>query len=426
MNITTNARPNKTRLTERAGFVSIIVPNYNHARYVGDAIESALQQTYPKIEIIVVDDGSTDDSWPVISRFGTKVHGIRQENAGLSAARNIGIQHATGEYIALLDADDRLEPDYLSVLVSILDTHPAAGGVYCGYRFVDEQNTSLPEVQRRTVPPENFYAALLDGNFLVPESILLRRECYATAGPFDVTLRACEDWDLWLHIAKERSILGTDQVLTRHRVLPGSMSSDPVRMIENRLRVLAKHIGPEPANSVDGTANQRRAYGRAYLAAVVEYLQFGNQLQAGLYLHKMASVYPEGLTDTETFYELGCGDQPKGFRGHFATLDLPHNEKLVFELLAFLFEQSNLPSSVQIHKRKAFASTHFAQALLAYGSGELSRARRHLAHAVKWTPSLIGKSKWWGLLMRSCLSPKAKNQLRRYLALVRQSEYALQ
>ncbi len=226
--------------------VSIIIPNYNHGDYLPQAIESALAQTYPHVEVIVVDDGSTDHSAQVLARYADRVRCIHQENAGLSAARNTGLGMARGDYIALLDADDMLEPDYLQTLVPVLEENPEIGGIYCGYRFVDEHNRPLPEVQNRVVLSAEFYNALLGGNFLVPESMLLRRRCYQEAGPFDTALTACEDWDMWLRIARRERVVGTARVLSRHRVLPGSMSSDPARMIRNRLQVLARHLGPQP------------------------------------------------------------------------------------------------------------------------------------------------------------------------------------
>ena len=100
--------------------VSVIIPNYNHAQYVGDAIRSVLAQTYRNYEIIVVDDGSTDNSRETVSQFDDQVQYIYQKNAGLSAARNTGIKASKGSLIGVLDADDMYEPDYLSTLVSAL------------------------------------------------------------------------------------------------------------------------------------------------------------------------------------------------------------------------------------------------------------------------------------------------------------------
>lgn len=242
--------------------VSVIIPNYNHARYVGQAIESVLAQHHPDVEIIVVDDGSSDDSRAVIGRFGTRVRAIFQENRGLSAARNTGIGAANGSYIAVLDADDLYEPDFASTLAPFLDANPQAEAVYCGYRFVNDDNQALPQQEARLVPPEELHQALVDGNFLVPEAILVRRRCYEQVGPFDESLSALEDLDMWLRITRHHTVLGTPKLLTRHRVLAGSMSTDPARQTRNRLAVIRKHFGPEPANDFEWTEAQRRGTGK--------------------------------------------------------------------------------------------------------------------------------------------------------------------
>ena len=163
---------------QMTGLASVIIPNYNHAQYLGDAIQSVLDQTYRNFEIIVVDDGSTDNSREVVAGFGDQVNYIWQENRGLSAARNTGIRRAKGTYIGLLDADDMYEPDFLSTLVSELETDPHAAGIYCGYRFVDHLNHPLPQIESRSIPDDRLFEALVDGNFLVPESMLRRTYCY--------------------------------------------------------------------------------------------------------------------------------------------------------------------------------------------------------------------------------------------------------
>ena len=183
--------------------VSFVIPNYNHAQYLGDAIRSVLAQSYAGTEIVVVDDGSTDESRAVAEQFGARIRLLCQANAGLSAARNTGIQAATGDYIALLDADDLVEPLYTERLLAALAAAPQADGAYCGYRFVDQNNQPLPRLERRVVAPELLYTALLNGNYWVPESLLIRRECYLAAGEFDPALRACEDWDVWLRFSRQ-------------------------------------------------------------------------------------------------------------------------------------------------------------------------------------------------------------------------------
>jgi len=382
--------------------VSIIIPNYNHAQYVADAINSVLNQTYSNYEVIVVDDGSKDNSREVIGQFADKVRAIYQQNQGLSAARNTGIDAARGAYIGVLDADDMYEPEFIGTLVSSLESQPSADGIYCGYRFVDDLNNPLPQIEAREVPPENLYRALLEGNFLVPESMFVRKYCYDKVGPFDTSLRALEDFDMWLRITNQFKIIYSTRILTRHRMAPGSMSSDPTRQFQNRMSVIKKHFGPEPAPGGAWNDEQRRAYGRAYLVSAVEYLQAHNEARAFDCVYAMVNACPQLLSQMETFYELGCGDQPKGYRGEFASVNLDQNFPVALRLLEKLSSADELPE-FRNFKRIAYANAHYAFGLLAYGQGKSRQARNFLLGAIKYHPKFIFDRVLIGSLVRSLL-----------------------
>jgi glycosyltransferase involved in cell wall biosynthesis len=391
--------------------VSVIIPNYNHARYVGDAIRSVLAQSYRSHEIIVVDDGSTDDSRDVITAFGDQVRYLPQENSGLSAARNAGIMASTGALLGVLDADDMYEPDYLSTLVPALQAAPDAAGIYCGYRFVDEANRPLPQIECREVAPDRLFGALLDGNFLVPESILLRRRCYDEVGLFDEALRSCEDWDVWLRVTRAHRILHSGRILTRHRVLPHSMSANPDRMLSHRLAVLRKHVGPEPADalSIGGAVEGdigRRAYGRAHLAGCVEYLQVGDQARALHCFRRMAAVFPDLLVETDTFYQLGCGDQPKGWMGDLSSVHVSRNGETLHGMLDAVFDDPEMGSRVRPHRRQAYATAAVTMGMLAYGARQCGEARRWLSRAMRTDPTLLWRPRWATLWMKSLLGAR--------------------
>lgn len=361
--------------------VSVVIPNYNHAKYISDAINSVLNQTFRDFEIIVVDDGSTDTSRETVARFGDQVQYIWQENSGLSAARNTGIRQARGEYIGVLDADDMYEPDFMSVLVPVLQADPEAEAIYCGYRFVDVSNQPLPQIEARSVPPDRLFQALVNGNFLVPESMLVRKQCYDKVGLFDVRFRACEDVDMWLRISKQYKVLGVTNVLTRHRILPNSMSTDPTRQTENRLAVIQKHFGLQPQADAEWTEPQRRAYGQAYLASSVEYLQarmFGRAYKS---FRSMVIACPSLLTQLNTFYELGCGEQPKGYRGDFPSLDLDSSARNLMSLLERFFLDVENTSAYRRLRNAAYSQAYFALGLLYYGSRRFRDARRSFLRA---------------------------------------------
>ena len=391
---------------QKDGLVSVIIPNYNHAQYLGDAVHSVLYQTYRQFEIIIVDDGSTDKSREVIAQFGKKVNYIWQENRGLSAARNTGIRNAAGEYIALLDADDMYEENFMDTMVKTLQNHPEAGGVYCGYQFVDYENKPLPQRECRSITPGVLHSTLLEGNFLVPESILLRRRCYETVGPFDETLTACEDWDMWLKITKKFTVIGTSKILTRHRVLPDSMSSDPQKMVSNRLAVLEKHIGRIDLQSTELSQYKRRAFGRAYLTACIEHLQSKDLQGAYEYLFQMADIEPELLSELETHYELACGDQPKGSRGDYSSLDLIANTRTMMELLRKLFLEDSLYEKLQRINQQTYSKAYQALGLLNYGAENYRESRRYLLKSISIFPFSGFNKMILSTIIKSFLGPE--------------------
>jgi glycosyltransferase involved in cell wall biosynthesis len=389
------------------GMVSFVIPDYNHARYLGDAVWSALAQTYANIEVIVVDDGSTDDSRKVAAEFGDRIRYIYQRNAGLSAARNTGIQAAHGEYIALLDADDLVEPTYAQRLVETLVRSPDAGGAYCGFRFVDQDDQPLSRTEQRTVAPEELYGLLLGGNFWVPESLLVRRYCYQTMGRFDTSLRACEDWDVWLRFSRHYNLVGINDVLVRYRVVLGSMSSDPRRMLDNRLAVLAKHVGAQPPSHGDSATHQ--AYAHAYFRAALEYYQNREPQTAYNCLVEAVRLFPHLLLDRGTYYELACSEQTRGSEGDVAQLNIDRMQGQLFDLLHQLLREPGLqstwqPSTVQgiiIRQSLLRSRVLWAIGLLHYQAGAGAAARAAMLNAVRFDPMILRDRQFSAFLTRS-------------------------
>jgi hypothetical protein len=246
--------------------------------------------------------------------------------------------------------------------------------------------------------------------------MLLRTYCYENAGPFDETLRACEDWDMWLRVTSRYRVIGTTQILTRHRILPGSMSTDPVRMLNNRLAVLTKHFGVEPDDdNEEGVSTKRRAFGRAYLGSSVEYLQYGDKDRAYECFHNMARVCPDLLTELDTFYQLGCGDQPKGSMGNLASLSVQRNGEVLFEMLGKLFGDPNMADRLKGYRRPAYSNANFALGLLCYGAGQLGAARGYLIQAIMADPEYGFNGQVIKTLLKSLLGIRLASWLRRTL-----------
>lgn len=183
--------------------VSVIIPTYNRAAWVSRAIDSVLAQTYRPIEILVVDDGSMDNTPTVLSEYGNQITIIRQDNQGVSHARNTGLRQVNGEYVAFLDSDDIWGHNKISDQVNTLRQNPQALVCYTWYIYVDERGRFL-----RAFQPSydgDIFDQLYFNNFIITPSILTRRECFwdgdVLRHQFDTSINYWEDWQVWLELA---------------------------------------------------------------------------------------------------------------------------------------------------------------------------------------------------------------------------------
>jgi len=226
--------------------VTVIIPTFNRARYLAEAIQSVLGQTFPDYELIVVDDGSTDGTATVLAGFGDpRLRVLRQENRGISAAMNAGLQAARGKYIARLDSDDVWFPDLLEREVSILDSHPDIGVVYSRAQAMSANGTPREHYLGLALRyPNDALLSLLWGDCTCNITTLARRSCFASAGPYDETFRTHEDWDMWLRVAQSHRFAFLNCTLGRFRKHDDSITSPSsptfVEHIESRAKVLDK------------------------------------------------------------------------------------------------------------------------------------------------------------------------------------------
>jgi len=220
--------------------VSVIIPVYNNSFYVLDAIKSVLDQDYENIEIIIIDDGSTDDSYLKIeSEYGSRVKIIRIENSGVSSARNVGINASSGCYIAFLDSDDFWELDKLSKQVDSIERSKEYGLSYTGRYIIDVNN----KIVNGSAGGYTGFVLnkILVRNFVCLSSVLIRKECFLKCGLFDTTLKVSEDYDLWIKIASRYKFVYLDERLVYYRITPGSLTKDVSRMIVNAHCVFVKN-----------------------------------------------------------------------------------------------------------------------------------------------------------------------------------------
>ncbi|MGO9295744.1 MAG: glycosyltransferase family 2 protein [Streptosporangiaceae bacterium] len=212
--------------------VTVVTPAYNVARYIGEAVDSVLAQTFSDFEYLIVDDGSTDDTMAVVAaRAGdSRMRVVAGQHRGLSAARNVGIREARGRYIAYLDGDDRWNRRFLEYQAGLIESlPPQVGGVFCRSRMILENGTPV-FVQWQRPGRYDFDDLLAAGNPMRNgSSLLIRRSCFADAGGFDESLSHVEDLEMWLRIAAESKTpvwWATSRVLTDLRLRPGSLTRD--------------------------------------------------------------------------------------------------------------------------------------------------------------------------------------------------------
>ena len=216
--------------------VSVIIPSYNHAHYLGSAIQTVLDQTYKNTEIIVVDDGSTDHT-PALCRQYEKLRYIRTERVGPSAARNIGVQYSRGDFLVFLDADDLLYPNAIELNLYYFGLYPDIAFVSGAHDRIDDQGNYLPGNEAVVRRGENF-RFLLQGNYIAMEAtVLYRRELFFRFH-FDPSVIACEDYDLNLRIARHLPVFGHATRLAAYRIHGDNRSKDKKMMLRSALAVL--------------------------------------------------------------------------------------------------------------------------------------------------------------------------------------------
>jgi len=246
--------------------VNVIIPAYNAARYLPIAIESVIAQTFQQWTIVLVNDGSTDNTDEVVAPFlatlGQKLKYIKQPKSGVSAARNHAMRNSSAEFLAILDADDVWLPCRLEESVACLRTRPTAGMSYGYITRISPEGEPLDTFDRRQKHGEGWVAPYLYMRRidLPSPTITFRRECIDAVGGFDETLTATEDRDLWLRIASRYEVALIPKVLALYRTSPQSATTDPDRMLKSQLQFIAKHYGAPGC----GMLARRVALGRIY------------------------------------------------------------------------------------------------------------------------------------------------------------------
>ena len=313
------------------GLVSVVIPTYNRAGILGRAIQSALSQTYPDVQVVVADDGSVDNTAEVAKQFGSRVSYVRQANAGVSAARNFGLRHARGEFIAFLDSDDSWLPWKIEAQVAALRRNPGAGLVwtdmsavdgedriieprylrrmYSAYTAVDVErtlssNTTLgrliagmpDDVAASKVREGNISQAILLGNLLHTSTVLFRRSCCELTGGFDESFaRTGEDYEFYIRLSSSSRAIFIDAPSTIYRIGAGDQLTNPSMMLEiarNNLRAIEKWIPRSNAGIRLSRRVVRRRFAESYAWLGEAELDAGHRFRAAKRLSQSIAERP--------------------------------------------------------------------------------------------------------------------------------------
>jgi len=230
-------------MTNDSALVSVIVPVYNRAHLVTETVTSILGQTYRNIEIILINDGSTDDSLAIIQalqlEYPDVIRIIDQENQGQTIARNQGIKKALGKYIAFLDSDDLWVPDKLELQIPLFAE--GVGLVYGGVEMINEHGETKSFDSCDPAIQGNIYPQLLVRNRMTGGSVVVLREALNMVGLFDSEFKAAENWDLWLRICREYQARLVNKPVVKYRLHQNNMSKDVLLMQDAKRQIMAKH-----------------------------------------------------------------------------------------------------------------------------------------------------------------------------------------
>ncbi|MCA1991909.1 MAG: glycosyltransferase family 2 protein [Coleofasciculus sp. S288] len=312
--------------------VSVIIPAYNAMTYLPETLESVMAQTFTDFEVLIINDGSSDHIVEWASRLvEARVKLISQENQGSAGARNTGIAHSQGKYIAFLDADDLWEPTKLEKQVHCLDENPEVGLVNTWVVNADEQGNPTNNVLTSNDEGDVWKQIAVENLIFCGSAPMVRRCCFETLGEFDQSLRSAEDWDMWIRIASRYSFAVVKESLVFYRQRPTSKSNNLQFHIQHRLKVIDKTFQSVPKELL---YLKGQAYGRAYLSVAWKPL-LNSDYKTALYFRQQALVYYPQLRYTEGYIRLGlivAGRRWLGTQGYRRGL----------ALIGFMRKQRNL------------------------------------------------------------------------------------
>jgi glycosyltransferase involved in cell wall biosynthesis len=383
--------------------VSVILAVYNGEAYIAEALASLCRQTQPQLEVIVVDDGSTDATASVLERFAERINVVRQQNRGVSAARNRGLERASGTYVAFVDYDDLWAPTFLERLTARLnEADDSVAGAVATWREVDAAGQPLPALRR--VGPSYGLPELAQRCCFPPSGVLLRRAAVIEAGGWDNSFPSTQDWVLWLRLAdRGRTFVGVDELLWYSRQHERNISRDPDLMRADVMKICGRYLA-DPALTADRRALHTAGLGNMLYTVAVRFYERGREEDGHRTFAEAATLQPALLRDEQTYWALLCAEQPVGGKAGPAHLDLERAATRVRAALGRVFDAPSAPRALE---RYAHARTYAVLAQLAYGQRHMAAVRRYAARALRADPRLWRDRRLLACVLKSLAGPAA-------------------
>lgn len=360
--------------------VSIVIPTYNRASFISVALQSALAQPFTDLEVVVIDDGSTDNTGDIIGRVSDpRVRYIYQENQGSTAAFNRGLLECHGDYVSVLGSDDWYLPDGLPALAAILDGRPDLGAVSGGYNCVDLAGRLVRNERPWEAFPDLGTETWLLGCPTLLQSSLIRRSWIDRVGGFDETVRCVQDWDFGLRLARAGCTMGWHRrPIFCYRLHPGQISRDATTIRRDLILVL-DHFFSEMGLSAELHSMKDAAYAHAYVRGGLRAYEVNQRVEGRSDLRHAIQLDPELVANNaQRLFDILVG---------WANGELTANPTGFIET-AF----SNLPEEAACLARRqaeAVASLSMSRFFSAYRSRDLDGAKSALFQSLRYHPSWL-------------------------------------
>lgn len=358
--------------------VSVIIPTFNRAKIIPPTLESVLNQTYPNVEIVVVDDGSTDNIAEVIASYGDRVQYHRQENQGVERARSRGIRVSKGAYLNFLDDDDLMSPDKIERQVALFQQKPELGIVHCGYHYIDKDDALLETTG--WLPEGDVRKALAWGCFPWSGGPLVRRECLELIGE-DEHRDWYGDWGMWLRVALAGYHFGCIQEpLGSYRIVPGSMTDDKVANAERLVFHILEEIFTKYDLPPEAIAEKDQIYAGWHFWIACRYYVGGFWEEGKRSLMSVLTQLPDLLEKPEDLLQMFYWDalSPRGRVG-----DPVKFMNGVFDHLP------ETAAFIRPYCKRFLSRIYTGLALHSYGANQVDAGRRELGEALSLYPAML-------------------------------------